>query len=41
LTVAIGCTGGQHRSVALAEEIAKKIRERGYEATVYHRDLGR
>jgi RNase adapter protein RapZ len=41
LTVAIGCTGGRHRSVALAEEIAQKIRGRGYEATVYHRDLDR
>jgi RNase adapter protein RapZ len=41
LTVAIGCTGGRHRSVALAEDIAQRIRGRGYEATVYHRDLGR
>jgi RNase adapter protein RapZ len=41
LTVAIGCTGGRHRSVALAEEIAERIRERGYEATVHHRDMGR
>jgi RNase adapter protein RapZ len=41
LTVAIGCTGGRHRSVALVEEIAQKIRGRGYDATVYHRDMDR
>jgi UPF0042 nucleotide-binding protein len=41
LTVAIGCTGGHHRSVALAEEIAGRIRERGFEPSVYHRDLKR
>jgi RNase adapter protein RapZ len=41
LTVAIGCTGGRHRSVALVEEIAHRIRARGYEPAVYHRDIGR
>jgi RNase adapter protein RapZ len=41
LTVAIGCTGGRHRSVALAEEIAERIRQRGFEPSVYHRDLKR
>jgi UPF0042 nucleotide-binding protein len=41
LTVAIGCTGGRHRSVALAEEVAVRIRERGFDPTVYHRDLKR
>jgi UPF0042 nucleotide-binding protein len=41
LTIAVGCTGGRHRSVALAEDIAQRIRGRGYEATVYHRDIGR
>lgn len=41
LTVAIGCTGGKHRSVALAEEVARLIRGRGYEPVVYHRDLSR
>jgi 2-polyprenyl-6-methoxyphenol hydroxylase-like FAD-dependent oxidoreductase len=29
LTVAIGCTGGRHRSVAVAEEVARRLRERG------------
>ncbi len=41
LTIAVGCTGGRHRSVALAEDIAQRIRGHGYEATVYHRDIGR
>jgi RNase adapter protein RapZ len=41
LTLAIGCTGGRHRSVALVEDIAERIRNRGYDATVYHRDLDR
>jgi RNase adapter protein RapZ len=41
LTVAVGCTGGRHRSVAMAEEVAGRIRSRGYEATVYHRDVAR
>jgi RNase adapter protein RapZ len=41
LTVAIGCTGGRHRSVALAEEIAGRVRARGYDPGVYHRDIDR
>jgi UPF0042 nucleotide-binding protein len=41
LTVAIGCTGGRHRSVVLAEEIAELMNERGLPATVLHRDVGR
>lgn len=41
LTVAVGCTGGRHRSVVLAEEIAALIRERSLPATVLHRDVGR
>ncbi len=41
LTVAIGCTGGRHRSVVLAEELAKRIRARGYRPGVYHRDIDR
>ncbi|HEY0903576.1 MAG TPA: RNase adapter RapZ [Marmoricola sp.] len=41
MTVAIGCTGGKHRSVAMAEEIARRLRELGYEAKATHRDLGR
>lgn len=42
LTVAIGCTGGRHRSVALAEEIGQWLDRRGdVEATVRHRDIDR
>lgn len=41
LTVAMGCTGGRHRSVAVAEEVARRLRERGYAVRVGHRDLGR
>jgi UPF0042 nucleotide-binding protein len=40
-TVAIGCTGGKHRSVAVAERIGSMLRDLGYEASVVHRDLGR
>jgi UPF0042 nucleotide-binding protein len=41
LTLAIGCTGGKHRSVAMAEEIAKRLVGDGVQTTVAHRDLGR
>jgi len=41
MTVAIGCTGGKHRSVAMTEEIASRLRDRGYDARTSHRDLGR
>ncbi|MGD9958728.1 RNase adapter RapZ [Nocardioides sp.] len=41
MTVAVGCTGGKHRSVAMTEEIAARLRERGYDARATHRDLGR
>lgn len=41
LTLAIGCTGGKHRSVAMAEEVAVGMRARGVETGVVHRDLGR
>ena len=41
LTIAVGCTGGQHRSVVLAEEIAKCIEARGFHPTVHHRDIER
>jgi len=41
MTVAIGCTGGKHRSVAMSEEIARRLREAGTEAEATHRDLGR
>jgi UPF0042 nucleotide-binding protein len=39
VTLAVGCTGGKHRSVAIAEQIAARLR--GREVTVSHRDLGR
>ena len=41
LTIAMGCTGGRHRSVALAEDLARRIRRHGYEPVVYHRDVER
>jgi len=41
LTIAIGCTGGRHRSVAVAEEVSRRLRERGHSARVSHRDIGR
>jgi len=40
-TVAIGCTGGKHRSVAVSEEIGKRLRDRGFRVTVSARDLGK
>lgn len=39
LTVAIGCTGGRHRSVAVAEELARRFRERGVAVRTSHRDV--
>ncbi|MCS7185786.1 MAG: RNase adapter RapZ [Armatimonadetes bacterium] len=41
LTIAVGCTGGRHRSVTLAEAIAEIVREQGYNCTVLHRDINR
>ncbi|MEY2965590.1 MAG: RNase adapter RapZ [Candidatus Nanopelagicales bacterium] len=41
VTVAVGCTGGKHRSVALAEAIAGRLSGQGIEPMVIHRDLGR
>ncbi len=41
MTAAVGCTGGKHRSVAMAEEIAGRLRAAGVAATASHRDLGR
>lgn len=41
VTIAVGCTGGKHRSVAMAEELGGRLRTRGMESLVVHRDLGR
>jgi RNase adapter protein RapZ len=41
MTLAVGCTGGKHRSVAMAEQLAKQLRADGVESTVVHRDMGR
>lgn len=40
-TLAIGCTGGRHRSVVLAGELAQAIRAKGFSANVVHRDIDR
>jgi UPF0042 nucleotide-binding protein len=39
--LAVGCTGGKHRSVTMSEEIARRLRTEGVETMVVHRDLGR
>ena len=41
LVVAIGCTGGKHRSVALAEELARHVADQGIKVAVNHRDIGK
>ncbi len=41
MTIAIGCTGGKHRSVAMSEEIAARLRGHGFDTRASHRDLGR
>ncbi|MFD0737203.1 RNase adapter RapZ [Planotetraspora mira] len=41
VTLAVGCTGGKHRSVAMAEEIGSRLREDGMDVQVSHRDMGR
>ncbi len=40
LTIGFGCTGGRHRSVAVSLAVAGRLRERGYEVNVKHRDMG-
>jgi UPF0042 nucleotide-binding protein len=39
LTIAIGCTGGRHRSVAIAAELAARLGRRGIPVRVWHRDV--
>lgn len=41
LTIAMGCTGGRHRSVVLAEALAARLAEHGVATTVFHRDVER
>jgi UPF0042 nucleotide-binding protein len=41
LTIAVGCTGGKHRSVVIADEIARYLTDKGFPATVVHRDVER
>ena len=40
-TIAVGCTGGKHRSVAISEEIARRLGKQGLDTSIVHRDLGR
>ncbi|AEM74634.1 RNase adapter RapZ [Caldicellulosiruptor acetigenus] len=39
LVIAIGCTGGKHRSVTVAEELKKTIENQGYKVSIFHRDI--
>jgi len=41
LTIAVGCTGGRHRSVTLAEAVAEIVKANGFVCTVVHRDISR
>ena len=39
LVIAVGCTGGKHRSVTLARKIHHHLHEKGYSVTIAHRDI--
>jgi UPF0042 nucleotide-binding protein len=41
LAVAVGCTGGKHRSVVIADELRGHLRDRGCDVRIYHRDLSK
>ena len=41
VTVAVGCTGGKHRSTSICEALAPQLEERGYGVTILHRDMGK
>ena len=41
LVIAVGCTGGRHRSVAIAHALAQRLRERNWQVSEQHRDMGR
>lgn len=41
VTIAVGCTGGKHRSVAISEAVAARLRKAGHSVRTIHRDLGR
>ena len=41
LSIGVGCTGGRHRSVVIADQLAERLQRAGYPAAVHHRDVGR
>ena len=41
LTIALGCTGGRHRSIVLVDELSRRLAERGHRVLVRHRDADR